>query len=362
MQHEVDGQVRDLSVGYFSYGKMKESFVVPTPCTVDFQRQYKLSMKPATQVGVDVDHNVLTSFPFNVKGMRRSEMMNLAKTTQRRSLSLSHRVTSTSNTSSVVYKFSECSEETSAVTSTTTTAGMFDDVHPQGQRCKHCSDGLGSDTSDCGPSDEETKSLSVVPDSNAESCDGGEGEDSNCEDFQSTQMVDDGSVSPVFGVKAPSSFLTEYPEDNSQVFTAQGLVEVDQLGSPYGDCSEELFSDADNRDNFMVTQTDDAQGDASDSTVTKTFPEDTSDLDVDKTQTGAVSKMVMQTEEAQGDASNSTVTKTFPEDTSNLDVDKTQTGAVSESTFPDTGETPPSIEYATQEGRNKRQLVNLIVT
>ena len=68
--------------------------------------------------------------------------------------------------------------------------------------------------------------------------------------------------------------------------------------------------------------------------------------------------MVMQTEEAQGDASDSTVTKTFPEDTSDLDVDKTQTGAVSESTFPDTGETPPSIDYATQEGRNKRQLVD----
>ena len=85
----------------------------------------------------------------------------------------------------MVYKFSECSEETSAVTSTTTTAGMFDDVHPQGQRCEHCSDGSGSNTSDCGPSDEETKSLSVVPDSNVESSDGGEGEDSNCEDFQS---------------------------------------------------------------------------------------------------------------------------------------------------------------------------------
>ena len=41
-----------------------------------------------------------------------------------------------------------------------------------------------------------------------------------------------------------------------------------------------------------------------------------------------------------------------------VDVDKTQTGAVSESTFPDTGETPPSIDYATQEGRNKRQLVD----
>ena len=146
-------------------------------------------------------------------------------------------------------------------------------------------------------------------------------------------MVDDSSVLPVFGVKAPSSFSTEYPEDNSQVFPAQGLVEVDQLGSPYGDCSEELFSDADNRDNFMVTQTYDAHGDASDSTVTKTFPEDTSNLDVDKTQTGAVSEMVMQTEEAQGDASDSIVTKTFPEDTSDLDVDKTQTGAVSESTF-----------------------------
>ena len=112
----------------------------------------------------------------------------------------------------------------------------------------------------------------------------------------------------VFSVKAPSSFSTKYPEDNSQVFTAQSLVEVDQLCSPYGDCSEELFSDADNLDNFMVTQTDDAQADASDSTLTKTFPEDTSDLDVDKTQTGAVSKMVMQTDDAQADASDSTVT------------------------------------------------------
>ena len=154
-------------------------------------------------------------------------------------------------------------------------------------------------------------------------------------------MGDDGSVSPVFSVKAPSSFSTEYPEDNSQVFSAQGLVEVDQLGSPYVDCSEELFSDADNCGNFMVMQPDDAQGDISDTTVTKTFPEDTGDLDVDKTQTGAVSEMVMQTEEAQGDASDSTVTKTFPEDTRDPDVDKTQTGAVSESTFPDTGEIPP---------------------
>ena len=157
-------------------------------------------------------------------------------------------------------------------------------------------------------------------------------------------MVDDSSVLPVFGVKAPSSFSTEYPEDNSQVFTAQGLVEVDQLGSPYGDCSEELFSDADNRDNFMVTQTYDAHGDASDSTVTKTFPEDTSNLDVDKTQTGAVSEMVMQTEEAQGDASDSIVTKTFPEDTSDLDVDKTQTGADTPWTH---RQTPPHPEADT---------------
>ena len=49
--------------------------------------------------------------------------------------------------------------------------------------------------------------------------------------------------------------------------------------------------------------------------------------------------MVTQTDDAQGDISDSTVTKTFSEDTSDPDVDKTQTGAVSESTFPDTGET-----------------------
>ena len=316
MQHEVDGEVKNLSVGYFSYGKMKDRFVVPTPCTVDFQRQYKLSMKPATQVGIDADQNVLTTFPFNVKGMRRSEIMSLAKTTQRCSLSLSHRVTFSSNTSSVVYKFSECSEETSAVTLTTTTAGMFDDVHPQGQRCEHCSDGSDSDTSAGVTSDEETKSLSVVPDSNVESSDGGEDEDSNCAYFEPTQMVDDGSVSPVFSVKAPSSFYTEYPEDNSHVFTAQGLVEVDQLGSPHGDCSEELFSDADHRDNVMAMQTENAQGYASDSTVTKTFPEDISDLD----------------------------------------IDETHTEPVSEITIPDNGKTPPAIDYAAQEGRNKRQL------
>ena len=198
---------------------------------------------------------------------------------------------------------------------------MFDDVHPQGQRCEHCSDGSGSDTSDCVSSDEETKSLSVVPDSDLESSDGGEGENSNCADFQPMWMVDDGSVSPVFGIKAPSSFSTEYPQDNSHVFTAQGLVEVDQLGFPHGDCSEELFSYADNCDNVMAMQTEDAQGDASDLTVTKTFPEDTS----------------------------------------KLDIDKTQTEAVSERTILVTGKTPPSIDYATQEGSNKRQLMDPMI-
>ena len=186
---------------------------MPTPCTVDFQRQYKLSMKPATQVGIDADQNVLTSFPFNMKGMRRSEIMNLAKTTQRSSLSLSHRVTATSNTLSVVYKFSKPSGESSAVTLTTITAGMFDDVHPRGQKCDHCSDGSGSDTSDCVPFDEETKSLSVVPDSidesDAEPSDVVKGEESHCSDFQPKQIGDDGSVKP-FNLQ--SIFITRSPQ------------------------------------------------------------------------------------------------------------------------------------------------------
>ena len=94
---------------------------------------------------------------------------------------------------------------------------------------------------------------------------------------------------PVFSVKAPSSFSTEYPEDNSHVFISQGLVEVDQLGTSHDDCSQELFSDADKHDNVMVIQTKDTQCDATDLTVTKTFPEDTSNLDFNKTETVSVS-------------------------------------------------------------------------
>ena len=114
-------------------------------------------MKPATQVGIDADQNVLTSFPFDMKGMRRSEILNLAKTTQRCFLSLSHRVTSFSNNLSVVYKFTNYYHR--YVWWCTSTWRKVWPLH-RWFRVRHqwfC------------PSDEETKSLSIVPDSIDES-------------------------------------------------------------------------------------------------------------------------------------------------------------------------------------------------
>ena len=253
-QQQVDGEVRTISLGHFYYGKMRDSFVVVPP-TLDFQRQVKRSLKPPTQVGVDGDGYLIESFPFNTKGARRSAVLRLAKTTRRRSLSLSQRVTSSCNTTSIVYKFSESSEETSAVTSTTT-ASVLDDIHPDGNKCEQCTDGSGSDTSEMSTGSDDTKSLSVIPDT---------------EDEGSVVNLNDAPVSPVFGVQGPSSFSTEYPEDSSNAFSSQGLVEVDKLGSSMGDCSEDLFSDADQREQVIPMETEDTH----EQTETGTFSEQT---------------------------------------------------------------------------------------
>ena len=253
-KEQVDGEVRTISLGHFYYGKMRDSFVVVPP-TLDFQRQVKRSLKPPTQVGVDGDGNVLKYFPFNTKGARRSAVLTLAKTTHRRSLSLSQRVTSSCNTTSIVYKFSESSEETSAVTSTTT-ASVLDDIHPDGNKCEQCTDGFGSDTSEMSTGSDDRKSLSVIPDT---------------EDEESVVNLNDALVLPVFGVKGPSSFSTEYPEDSSNAFSSQGLVEVEKLGSSMGDCSEDLFLDADQCDQVIPMETEDTH----EITETGTFSENT---------------------------------------------------------------------------------------
>ena len=253
-EEQVDGEVRTISLGHVLYGKIRDSFVVAPP-TLDFQRQFKSSLKPPTQVGVDGDGNLITSFPFNMKGARTSAVLRLAKTTRRRSLSLSQRVTSSCNTTSIVYKFSESSEETSAVTSTTT-ASVLDEIHPDGKKCEQCTDGSGSDTSEMSTGSDDTKSLSIIPDT---------------EDEGSVVNVNDAPASPVFGVKGPSSFSTEYPEDSSNAFSSQGLVEVDKLGSSLGDCSEDLFSNADQREQVIPMETDEAH----EKTETETFSENT---------------------------------------------------------------------------------------
>ena len=253
-QQQVDGEVRTISLGHFYYGKMRDSFVVVPP-TLDFQRQVKRSLKPPTQVGVDGDGYLIESFPFNTKGARRSAVLRLAKTTHRRSLSLSQRVTSSCNTTSIVYKFSESSEETSAITSTTT-ASVLDDIHPDGNKCEQCTDGSGSNTSEMSTGSDDTKSLSVIPDT---------------EDEGSVVNLNDAPVSPVFGVQGPSSFSTEYPEDSSNAFSSQGLVEVDKLGSSMGDCSEDLFSDADQHEQVILMEMEDTH----EQTETGTFSEKT---------------------------------------------------------------------------------------
>ena len=228
-----------------------------------------MSLKLATQVGIDGHGNIIKSFPFNTKGVRTSAIMRLAKTTCRRSLSLSQRVTSSCNTTSIIYKYSQTSEETSAVT--LTTANLLDDVHPDGKKCEQCTDGSSSDTSDTEMSNgsDDTKSLSIIPDT---------------EDEGSVVNVNDAPASPVFGVKGPSSFSTEYPEDSSNVFSSQGLVEVDKLGSSLGDCSQEQ------RAQVMPMQTEDPQDCANDTSETKTFPEDNSCVDSDQTETATISE------------------------------------------------------------------------
>ena len=253
-EEHVDGEVRTISLGHFYYGKIRDIFVVAPP-TLDFQGQVKRPLKPPTQVGVDGAGNIIKSFPFNMKGARRSAVLRLAKTTRRRSLSLSQRVTSSCNTTSIVYKYSESSEETSAVTSTTT-ASVLDDTHPDGKKCEQCTDGSGSDTSDMSTGSDDTKSLSVIPDT---------------EDEGSFVNLNDAPVSPVFGVKGPSSFSTEYPEDSSNAFSSQGLVEVEKLGSSMGDCSEDLFSDADQREQVLPMETEGTH----EVTETETFSENT---------------------------------------------------------------------------------------
>ena len=233
---------------------MRDIFVVAPP-TLDFQGQVKRPLKPPTQVGVDGAGNIIKSFPFNTKGARRSAVLRLAKTTRRHSLSLLQRVTSSCNTTSIVYKYSESSEETSAVTSTTT-ASVLDDTHPDGKKCEQCTDGSGSRTGDMSTSSDDTKSLSVIPDT---------------EDEGSFVNVNDAPVSPVFGVKGPSSFSTEYPEDSSNAFLSQGLVEVDKLGSSMEDCSEDLFSDADQHEQVLPMEMEGTH----EVTETETFSENT---------------------------------------------------------------------------------------
>ena len=221
-------QVSQVCCGSHSYGDFQEHFVVPAP-GIDFGNQYRFTMKPATQVAVDYLGNVIKDFPFNMKAFTHTELGHLLKSTRRNALSLSCHVTSTTSGQGqqVIYKMSQSVKETSAVTSTTTLLPKSD---LSGQETK-------SDTSESSNGnylEDETKSVSVVPDLVLE------------------DDIDDISVdsrnSPVFGVQAPHSFSTEYPGDESVAFTAQGLVEVNKLGSSQsvGEWSEELISDPDN--------------------------------------------------------------------------------------------------------------------
>ena len=216
-------QVSQVCFGTHTYGDCQDNFVVPAP-GIDFSNQYRFTMKPATQVAIDYLGNVIKDFPFNMKAFTHTEMGHLSKSTRRNALSLSHRVTSTTSGQGqqVIYKMSQSVEETSCVSSTTT-------MHPKndlsGQETK-------SDTSESSNGDyleDETKSVSVVPDSVME-------DDSDDISLKSQN-------SPVFGVQAPNSFSTEYP----------------------GDWSEELISDPDN----VLERCDDMD-------VTKTLDDDKS--------------------------------------------------------------------------------------
>ena len=196
---------------------------VPDSVDIPFSNQYRFTMKPATQVAVDYLGNVIKDFPFNMKAFIHMEMGHLSKSTRRNALSLSRRVTSTTSGQGqqVIYKMSQSVEETASVSSTTT-------MHPNdltGQETKSNT----SDSSNGDSLEDETKSVSVVP------------------DLMMEDDIDDISLklqhSPVFGVQAPNSFSTEYP----------------------GDWSEDLISDPDN----LLERCDDMD-------VTKTLDDDKS--------------------------------------------------------------------------------------
>ena len=162
--------------------------------------------------------------------------------------------------------------------------------------------------------EDDTKSLSVVPDSVSE------------------DAVDyDSQNSPVFRVQMHHSFSTEYPADSSITFASQGLIEVDNLGtSPsQGDCSEELISNPDNvtGSEYVEESVKNVQGEVTvvskifpidNSDDTKTFPEDDSAMEVDKT-----AVISGPDEYDKKEVSNSDVTKTFSEEDSAMQVDKT---------------------------------------
>ena len=164
-------------------------------------------------------------------------------------------------------------------------------------------------------SDEDnTKSLSVVPDSVSE------------------DAVDyDSQNSPVFRVQMPHSFSTEYPADSSITFASQGLIEVENLGTSVlqDHYSEELISNPDNvtGSDYVEESVKNVQGEVTvvskmfpvdNSDDTKTFPEDDSAMEVDKT------AVISGPDEYDNkDVSNSDDTKTFPEEDSAMEVDKT---------------------------------------
>ena len=162
--------------------------------------------------------------------------------------------------------------------------------------------------------EDDTKSLRVVPNSVSE------------------DAVDyDSQNSPVFGVQMPHSFSTEYPANSSITFVSQGLIEVDNLGtSPLqGDFSEELISDPHNvtGSDYVEESVKNVQGEVTvgskmfpvdNSDDTKTFPEDDSAMEVDKT------TVISGPDESNNkDVRNSDYTKMFPEEDSAMQVDKT---------------------------------------
>ena len=277
-------QVSQVCFGYHLCGGLQENFVVPAP-GVDIAKQYRFTMKPATQVAVDYLGNVIKTFPFNIKAFTQTELGYLSKSTRRNALSLSRHVTSTTSGQGqkVVYKMSQSVKETSAVTSTTT---LLSKSELSGQETK-------SDTSVSSDGDyleDETKSVSVVPDLVSE------------DDLEDISV--DSQNSPVFGIQAPHSFSMEYPGDELVAFTSQGLVEVDKSGSSQSaaECSEDLISDPDN----ILGQCDDMD-------VTKTFEDEN---------TVGSTNLPKDAGDILFPVDNSDSTKTFPEDESLVDLDK----------------------------------------